>query len=224
MFLSNFLLPRSCVLCGTRVDNGGFCDACRADLPWIGSACERCGQPLPAGRHCVECQLHPPPFDKAFAPFLYTFPVDSALKALKFRRQLQYAPAFGGLLPPFLEALFADSDALIPVPLHRRRHALRGFNQATELCRYLHKASGLPMILSVDRIRHTRPQTGLEAAERRRNMKAAFRVRGALHCRHPLIIDDVMTTGETCGHLSEALLEAGSSSVSVLAIARAALP
>lgn len=226
--LSRILLPRGCVLCGAHLDEGYLCNGCWTDLPWIGTACERCGQPLaaalPAGTHCVACQSHPPRFHKAFAPLLYTFPVDSALKALKFRRQLYYAPAFGELLPPLLENSFPDVDALLPVPLHRKRHAIRGFNQATELCRPVRKKSRLPVIFNVERVRATRPQTGLKAAERRRNMKAAFRVRGTLHFRHPLVIDDVITTGETCGQLSEVLLRAGASKVSVLAIARAASP
>lgn len=226
--LSGLLLPHSCVLCGVRLSEGYVCTECRSDLPRVRAACERCGQPLaaplPSGTHCVDCQRHPPAFDKAFAPFLYTFPIDSALKALKFKRQLFYGPAFGELLLPSFTKLFIDVDALVPVPLHRLRHATRGFNQATELCCRLRMESRLPVVVNVRRVRFTRPQTGLEAADRRRNMRAAFEVRGALPFRHPLVVDDVITTGETCKQLSEELLRAGAERVSVLAVARAASP
>lgn len=221
MFVGN-LLPHSCVLCGVRLSANRLCDACRNDLTWIGVACQRCGLPLPAGKHCVDCQRSPPPFDYAFAPLLYAFPVDSALKALKFKRQLFYAAAFGELLLPVFQSAFSDVDALLPVPLHRRRHATRGFNQAAELCRPLQKASGLPLVSNVRRIRHTKTQTGLDAIDRRRNMKAAFDAEGALEFRHPLVIDDVITTGETCRQLAATLLRAGAEKVSVLAVARAA--
>ncbi len=223
--MSRFLLPHSCVLCGVRLGEGHFCNDCMSELPWTGVACERCGHPLavplPAGTYCVDCQLHPPPFERAFAPLLYTFPIDSALKALKFRQQLFYAPAFGELLMPLLQKMFSDVDALLPVPLHRRRHATRGFNQAAELCKPLRRTSGLPIIGDVRRVRLTKPQTGLDAAERRRNMKAAFEARATLRFRHPLIIDDVITTGETCRQLAATLLGAGAERVSVLAVARA---
>lgn len=179
---------------------------------------------LPEGTFCVACQRRPLPFDKAFAPLLYSFPVDSALKALKFNNQLFYAPAFGELLIPLQREIFPTVDALSPVPLHRRRHAGRGFNQAAELCRPLQRVSGLPLIDNVRRTRATKPQTGLDSAERRRNMKAAFEVRGILRHRHPLVIDDVITTGETCRQFADALLRAGAERVSVLAVARAALP
>ena len=221
MNLSRLILPQVCVLCGVNVEEAYFCAACKTDLPWIATACEKCGQPLPAGTLCADCQLDPPQFEKAVAPLLYTFPVDSALKALKFKRQLYFAPAFGDLLLPLLEDKFPDVDALLPVPLHRFRHASRGFNQATELSRPLRGKSGLALVRNVVRVRATPPQTGLHAAERRRNMAAAFEVCGALKARHLLVIDDVITTGETCRQLSAALLAAGARKVSVLAIARA---
>ena len=221
--LAGMLLPHSCVLCGGRLHAARLCKDCRADLPWIGVACQRCGLPLVAGKHCVDCQRNPPPYDRAFAPLLYTFPVDSALKALKFRRQLFYAPAFGELLLPSLQKLFPDVDALLPVPLHRSRHATRGFNQAAELCHPLCRASGLPVIGNARRTRFTRPQSGLDATERRRNMKAVFEIRGPLEFHHPLVVDDVITTGETCRQLAATLLRAGAGKVSVLAVARAAL-
>ncbi len=224
--LSRLLLPHSCVFCGAGLAGGYFCRECRFDLPWTGIACERCGQPLAGpllpGMHCVDCQLHPPAFEKAFAPFLFTFPIDSALKALKFKQRLFYAPAFAELLLPSLEESFPDVDALLPVPLHPRRHAIRGFNQAAELCRPLRRKTGLPVIGNVRRLKFTKAQTGLDAAERRRNMKAAFEVRGTLLFRQPLVIDDVITTGETCRQLATTLLGAGAERVSVLAVARAA--
>jgi predicted amidophosphoribosyltransferase len=52
-------------------------------------------------------------------------------------------------------------------------------------------------------------------------MKSAFVVKGDLCYRHVLIVDDVMTTGETCRQLADALLGAGVKRVSVLVIARA---
>jgi ComF family protein len=218
------LLLRYCVLCGVRLAQGHFCKHCFADLPWIRSACERCGQPVESASICADCQARMPAFHKAAAPLVYDFPVDRALKALKFKRQLFHAPAFGELLlAPFMEVL-PDVDALLPVPLHRRRHASRGFNQATELCKPLGRLSRLPVLRNVRRVKYTAPQTGLDAQERHRNMKSAFRICGPIRYRHPLVVDDVMTTGETCNQLARALLEAGAEKVSVLTVARALSP
>jgi ComF family protein len=155
------------------------------------------------------------------APYEYAFPIDAAIKALKFRRKLFYAPALAHLLMLSLPAFPDDVDALLPMPLHWRRHGLRGFNQATEIARPIRRATGLPFIRNVVRRRNTPFQSGLTAAQRKRNLKSAFAVKGDLCHRHVLIVDDVITTGETCRQLADVLLGAGVKRVSVLAIARA---
>ncbi len=220
--LARAAFPGYCVLCGTEIAVPGFCTRCVFDLPRIQNACGRCAVPLAPERECADCRRRPPPFVAARAALSWTFPVDAALKALKFRRQLHYVPAFTELLVPLLAEGFPGVDALVPVPLHRWRHAVRGFNQARELCRPLGRRFGLPIDGHARRIRRTRPQAGLDAAARRRNLHRAFAVRGRPRWRHPLIVDDVMTTGETCRRLAAALLDAGAETVSVLVVARAA--
>ena len=175
----------------------------------------------PPGTACAACQSRPPPFDRARAPLRYEFPVDTVIKAIKFQRQLWYVPAFADLLLQTLRSEFAEIDALLPVPLHRWRQMTRGFNQAMELCRPLQKATGLPIITQAIRVRATRAQTGLNAAERKNNLRDAFVVSGDLQGRHTLIVDDVITTGETCSQLAVTLKKAGAGSVSVLTVARA---
>lgn len=223
----DWLLPQSCAMCGLPDDGSALCDRCRDLLPLNNDACGRCAAPLDApstDADCGACQSKPPAFVRARAPLRYAFPVDAALKRLKFRRRLLFAPVFGNLLLPVLRRDFADCDGLVPVPLHRGRHVLRGFNQADEICRPLARATGLPMIMNVRRRRATLPQTGLSAAERRRNLRRAFTVRGEMIARYPLIIDDVLTTGSTCNELARSLIAAGADRVGVLAVARAAVP
>jgi len=221
------VLPRACVFCGIRCgqDQDPVCNACHADLPWIDNACSRCASPvatkLPGGVHCAACQLNSPPFEFAIAPLEYAFPVDAAIKAMKFRRKLFYMPAFAYLLAESLRCIPADVDVLLPVPLHWRRQAVRGFNQAAEMCRPIRRKTGLPLISNVTRTRATPYQSGLTAVHRQRNLKTAFAVRGDVKARHVLIVDDVITTGETCRQLAGVLLDAGVEKVSVLAIARA---
>jgi ComF family protein len=188
-------------------------------------SCRRCAASLPDSAAndslCGACQLAPPPFIRAAAAFEYEFPVDTALKFMKFNRKLHYIPAFSATLLHLVETEFRHVDALLPVPLHRWRYLVRGFNQAVELSRPLARATGLPMLRHVRRIRATATQSGLKAGQRRRNLAGAFRVCGGLRCHNPLIVDDVMTTGETCRQLAITLLDAGVESVSVLVVARA---
>jgi ComF family protein len=217
--------PDCCVFCGSETP-GGLCINCRWDLPRVPDPCGRCHQPVgvpcPPGLDCAACQVRPPPFYRARSALLYAFPVDAALKSFKFGHTLYYVPVFAQLL--FAEFLqnFEDADALVPVPLHHWRYATRGFNQAAELCKPLSRLTELPVLRSIRRVRPTRPQSGLDAAARRRNLRDAFAAPAKLACSHPLIIDDVMTTGETCRQLARVLLDAGAAKVGVLTVARAA--
>jgi len=221
------VLPNACVFCNVRCrqERPPICDECHHELPWIRDACRVCGMPvaaqLPRGVHCAACQLDAPPFTFAIAPLVYAFPVDAAIKAMKFRRKLFYVPAFAHLLDESLRRIPADVDALLPVPLHWRRHAMRGFNQAAELCRPIRRMMQLPLVTNVVRTRATPFQSGLTATQRQRNLQAAFAVRGTVNARHVLIVDDVITTGETCRCLANVLLDGGVEKVSVLAVARA---
>lgn len=225
--LGHALLPVTCVFCGTRCGPGqaSVCAGCYADLPWIERACPRCASPVAGGLPdevcCASCQLHPPPYCAAVVPLGYAFPIDAAIKAMKFKRRLFYAPAFAHILLQALMRLPTDIDGLLPVPLHWRRQALRGFNQAAEISGPLRRKTGLPLVGNASRTRATPYQSGLTATHRRRNLEAAFSVRGSVRPRHVLIVDDVVTTGETCRQLANVLLDAGAERVSVLAIARA---
>lgn len=203
----NALMPPRCVFCGTRTTRceGLICSGCDDDLPRIESP------PPPSSS----------PFACVIAPVAYEFPVDAAVKALKFRRRLYIAPALAQLLRQAAIGLPDDIDAILPVPLHWRRKFLRGFNQARELALPLARQLGVPLVETVSRKRATPSQSGLHARERARNLRAAFAVRGALRYRHVLIVDDVITTGATTRELGKVVLQAGAERVSVLAVARA---
>lgn len=225
--LDSAVMPERCAFCGTRSHPAehGLCSGCRRDLPWLEHACERCAEPLPTampdGVFCGACQNRLSPVSMTVAPLLYEFPVDAGLKALKFRRKLHYAPMFARLLLQALSQLHDDIDAVLPVPLHWRRLASRGFNQATEIGRPLARSMGRPLLGSVIRRRPTTFQTGLSARDRERNLRHAFKVKRAVAARHVLIVDDVVTTGATTRHLAAELLKSGVKKVSVAAVARA---
>lgn len=207
MWLIDFLAPWSCAFCGTPSDKNekGICVGCYADLPWSEPAIS----PTPG---IFECSI---------AMLQYEFPVDVAIKALKFNRSLFYVPAFTEILCTARGLLPTDVDAVLPVPLHWRRKTRRGFNQATELAKPVAEMLGVPLLKGVYRKHATPFQSGLGAAERRRNLRRAFSVRKALGGIHVLIIDDVVTTGATSSQLAKVLLSHGAEKVSMLAVARA---
>jgi ComF family protein len=105
-----------------------------------------------------------------------------------------------------------DFDVALPVPIHWSRLCQRGFNQAEIL------ASRLPMDATLlRRIRATRPQVGLNREQRTKNLAGAFRAGSGASGKKVLLIDDVVTSGQTARECAKVLLEAGAVEVGILA-------
>jgi predicted amidophosphoribosyltransferase len=72
------------------------------------------------------------------------------------------------------------------------------------------------------RIRETRSQVGLSAAEREVNMEGAFQAnRKLVEGKNVLAVDDVATSGATLNACAKALLNAGAAEVYGFSLARA---
>lgn len=223
--IGRLLLPARCLLCdGPGSEGLDLCQACRAQLPWNSSACRRCGLPLAdlGAQDCGACRLSPPPFARVQSPFCYRYPVDRLLPRFKFHGDL----AAGALLAALMSWSIDPEDrplALVPVPLHRSRLRMRGYDQALELARALARAGAPPVLANVlHRHRPTRAQSQLGAEARRGNVHAAFALRaGARLPAHVALVDDVMTTGATTAECARVLMAGGVQRVDVWTIARA---
>jgi ComF family protein len=216
------LCPPRCLACAeAAVPGTDLCAACAAALPWNDAACARCALPLPvAAEACGACLQRPPPLQAAHAAFRYAAPVDRLLPRFKFHRDL----AAGRLLAEAMARRFAAlprPDALLAVPLHPSRLRRRGYDQALELGRPLAAALELPLLTgALVRARATRPQSELDAAGRRRNLRGAFTVARQPLPAHVVLVDDVMTTGATLHAAATALRRAGVARVEAWVCAR----
>ena len=227
------LYPPRCLLCASpgQADRD-LCGHCHQSLPFNQTACVSCALPLPPntseGAVCGRCQKKTPLYDHAFSVFSYEQPMIWLIQQLKFNEKLAHVRLLGELLAESdcVKRIGVDGDdiCLLPVPLYKKRLSQRGFNQSIELARALSKKTGWPMELkSVQRIRDTSAQTGLDAKARRKNIRGAFEVVDALPYKQVVIIDDVVTTGSTVNELSRVLKKSGVERITVLSLARAPL-
>jgi len=175
---------------------------------------------------CGQCQRQPHALPLVRAPFCYQPPADHLVQALKYHGRLALAPELARLmLPTLARATDPRPELIVPVPLHPRRLRERGFNQALELARPLARALGIRLHSGVClRVRDTGRQTGLDARQRRINVRGAFALRGPLPARRIALVDDVVTTGNTVRELARMLRAAGATELQVWAFARAAVP
>jgi len=222
--IQDWLLPRLCPGCGLSVTGPDpLCGRCRASLPrWV-HGCLRCAVPLPrTSRECGHCQRIPPAYTSAIALYEYGPPIDYFIQKLKFHHDLSVACWLGEELAAAVSGSGFRPDALVPVPLHRRRLCERGFNQSVEIARPMARRLRLPMIVDgISRLRDTPKQSGLGRPDRQKNLRNAFTASSDLTNRRFAIIDDVMTTGATVQHLALALKRAGAATIAVWVVARA---
>ncbi len=207
---AHILCPRYCFACGRllRPEETLFCRPCSSTLPENTNPCPRCGRPLKTAEAlCLACFREEKLITRVFSPFLYERPIKDLIKAYKYGQRVYLARELARLLKRlYPEELLLAQSPVCPVPLHRRRLWTRGFNQSHLLAREIFGRRRVKNFLT--RPKYTRPQAGLSAKERLKNVKGAF----ALNEKPPprlILFDDVLTTGATARECARTLSQAG---------------
>ncbi|MGH6871864.1 MAG: ComF family protein [Rhizomicrobium sp.] len=226
----DLVYPPLCAICRRPVSEAhALCAACWSGIAFLdGPACACCGAPFEIDPGpdtlCAACHAEPPAFERALSVLRYDDASKKPILALKRADRHDLVPAFARWLERAGRDLLAETDLLVPVPLHRRRLWQRRYNQAALLALKLGKLTGKPADpLALTRIKPTPSQGEMPSAKaRRRNVRGAFKVvdRKAVAGRSVLLIDDVFTTGATVSACARALKRAGARKVLVLTVAR----
>lgn len=209
--------------------------------------CEGCHQPLVSGEQtlCLGCAallprtgFHRIAHNEAAARFAGRLPYEQAtafayftaggmlqhlLHRLKYDEQkevgLNLGKRFGAELKE--QDWGSGVDAIVPVPLHPRKLAARGYNQSDLLAEGLSESLGKPVLReALLRNRATESQTRKSRQQRLDNVSSAFTTGhpDALRGSHLLLIDDVLTTGATLEAAALALLAVEGVKVSIATI------
>lgn len=221
-FLSLFF-PRCCLVCGGPLAKGEKC------------LCTRCNIELPrTGYHRIKDNLAERlfwgkiPLEKATAYFFYRRGSDFRyiLHQLKYGGQKEIGEVMGRYMAAELlsSGFFEGVDVIVPVPLHKKKQKLRGYNQSEWIARGVSAITSIPVEISgVVREKNTETQTRKSVFERWENVDGTFHLvtPELFEGKHVLIIDDVLTTGATTVACASALEKAGGVRFSILALAMA---
>lgn len=232
--LIDLLYPRDCLITGEPLDGGPFRflhETVVRRMPAIHAPrCPRCGYPfgphVPEDQACHHCEKLRPYFGEGRCGYRLSDDVRAVLHQFKYSRQRGLGPECARLLlrvPEFPE--FLAGAVVCPVPLHPRKRAVRGFNQAEWVLRPLARA--LPGLFTVKNLLLRRipgeSQTRRGRVERAREVRDAFAVRPGVRPldrrQRYVIFDDVFTTGATLNECTRALRKAGARRVDVAAFA-----
>ena len=206
-------LPSSCAACGAV--GSVLCNRCRRRLPRAdGLRCPRCW--LCSEGLCRACLEQPPALRSLRSPFLYDGVARRLVLTLKYAGVPRAADALVEEAAPPLAR--PDIDLIAPIPMTIWRRRARGGNHAERLAQALGGRTGTPVEnhLLARRGRRSKQQSrAATIAERRANMRGAFRVQRPddVKGRTVLLVDDVATSMATLDSAAAELLTAGATAV-----------
>jgi len=159
--------------------------------------------------------------------FLYRYDglVRSCLLKYKFDDKSYLSEMFKFVILNDADAcnFISSYDIITAIPLHKKRLQERGYNQTELFIKNLpYKISAQYEDKVLEKIKNTVPQSSQDAADRIKNVKRTYRVAKPekILNKKVLLVDDIYTTGSTCGECKKQLLEAGAASVGIFCIAR----
>ncbi|MBR5926030.1 MAG: ComF family protein [Firmicutes bacterium] len=203
-----------CVCCGDFLPvSRGFalCDACQSKINWY--------PPNP-----LRDKMHMFSFDNVFSVSEYDSVTKEIIYPLKFDGRAYYADTMGRLMAELLELrmeeLGIENPLIVPVPMHKDKESVRGYNQAALLAESVAKRLKLREIPLIIKPHETSSMRKARSGERERMLSGAFEINDLY--RHEaanydiILIDDVLTTGSTAEAASALLKKSGASRVHVL--------
>lgn len=221
--LLNLLFPKNCPGCNNPLleTEQLLCTHCRHDMPFT--------------QHHLDDQ------NETAKRFAGRLPLEHASSALYFHKEgivqglihnLKYkgVEEIGDLIGKWYAQDIKDVEILktvtdvIPVPLHKKKLAERGYNQVAGFGKALAEGLGTNYNDSILlRTHYTRTQTKKNLEARAEIISDAFDIDSTVikEGKHFLLVDDVITTGATLEACGRALLKIPNSKLSIITMAYA---
>ena len=223
--LLDLIFPRRCAVCDTVLSWGQkeICEDCKKKIEYLdGPTCFKCGKPVRAEEeYCYDCRTKAHYFTAGAAVFSYEY-IRRSLYRFKYSGRQEYAAFYGHQMACRMEEKrrLWKPDALVPIPLHKRKLKTRGYNQAELVARELSRYWGIPVVNNlIVRCKNTKPMKGIVGTDRQNNLKKAFKLGvNDVKLSTIIIIDDIYTTGSTIDAVSKVCLDAGIGKVYFLTV------
>ncbi len=218
MDLKGIIFPRRCPVCDKILEYRGelICEKCREKLVYIEEPkCKKCGKQLirHEDEYCYDCKKKKHLYKEGIAVFAHTGEIKKSIYKIKYCNKREYVDFYAGEVTRLYGKKINswNSDAIIPVPLHRKKQLSRGYNQAEIIAKVISKQTGIPMNSKIlMRIKNTKPQKELNDTDRKKNLENAFKInKSIVKLKKVILVDDIYTTGSTIDGCTEELIKGG---------------
>lgn len=198
-----------------------ICYICRSEEIVIENyICRDCSKKIE--RVHKEVFLRDPNIKASYYTTIYNSFMKDLIKKFKFNdKSFLYKPLAAILLETiYMEAIDKEIDIISFVPSHRRKEAIRGYNQAELLAKYVAKELNLPIFHGLSKRLYTPDQHFLSEIDRRDNLSGAFKIgrKEEIKAKRVLLVDDILTSGSTMGECAKELIKNEARTVIALAL------
>lgn len=190
--------------------------------------CKKCSKPINNMEKelCFDCSTRNFHFVAGYALWVYDSQMRKSIAAFKYNNKREYASFYIEELRNHYKKTIMDirPDAFVPIPLHKSKLRLRGFNQAEIIARGMGKELRILVIPNMlCRVRNTLPQKELDDRGRLKNLSNAFTISdkykdSGIELKKIMLIDDIYTTGSTIEACTNILLKYGVEEVYFLSL------
>ncbi len=202
-FLLDLIFPKNCLECGKEGE--WICKKCQKNIIFIKSpSCPQCQKLNQYGKFCPRCRPNSHLTGLIVAAHYQDGVLKEAIHTFKYEGVFDLKNELGRILAKRLERFKRlGAGTIVPVPLHKKRQARRGYNQAELLAKELVKY--FPnlkiennLLIKTKQPKHT--QVELSGQKRRKNVHGCFSInknKKNFGSGLVLLIDDIYTTGAT---------------------------
>ncbi len=204
------LFPSRCPYCNKVIpDTECACKSCRGQFPEV---C--CTRYAIGGFLCA-------------SPFSYNGVYAKAVKKLKFHNRGDLAKPLAMQIVRAVSEIHGELrfDLVTCVPMHYKDKRARGYNQAELLARECAQIMELPYLDTLEKVKRNNPQHKTRGRDRAKNVHSVYALKDieSVRGRNILIIDDIITSGNTLGECARILSKGKCAAVGFLSAEKAAV-
>ena len=214
----DIILPRHCVVCGEvlSAQERDICLNCLYRLPKV----------EPARIEEIEKSFWGKIEIQRAASYMYyrkSSAYSNLLHHMKYRNHPEVGERIAYIAANELKecSFFDGIDAIIPLPLSKKKKKERGYNQCDYIADGISRATGIEVIKNaVTRVKANESQTHKSREERWQNVEGIFALSTpqAIEGKHILLVDDILTTGATLCSCASSIQLACNCRVSIFTI------
>lgn len=223
-FLADFIWPNRCPFCDKIIKwDVSYCYDCITKLSYtLDNNCQKCGHMNCMCRYKNGKRVFPR-YDSCTSVAYYYDIERKFILNMKSGRASGNAKIAANMLFDKINIQDIDENCIFTsVPMTKKSLRKRGYNQADLIGKRLAKLCGKYYASNILlKIKETKPQKSLTAAQREKNLIGAFAVNKTVDIKGKTIFlcDDIMTTGSTLNECSKVLKKAGAYAVNCFVFA-----